>query len=344
MKNRMSQEGVALSSWIAKHLVEDCRSGHQMTATLCRAMHNEQVVRIARKLIQESDFEWIKKMCDSAEEDVCRLGLSLMRPLAIRRNLREFFLNLWTKWENSYPVRAELLHRITDFEDLPITIHKELFSFVVNNWESWIDAVRKWTGGSRYVIDYCKRRLADPDFPVSKHWVYLCSAVASNNPSEARELITDYMQQAREKLNQEVVSFLEQDVVPAVHGRLPHVAEQLTMEILAVRVAAAKIDQFIATQRVRFQEVTRLQECKGRFLFKAPLLDDVYLLCTLWDSLQTSIEHCGKRFAKERFRREVSDEMESLGVFFSPLIDITLFEDVPKEIIEKYKEHYRIGD
>lgn len=66
--------------------------------------------------------------------------------------------------------------RLLDYDDLAIDMHKDIYKFVIDNWNEWLPYIVNKFGGKEKVFSSCQSRLRSPSFPKSKAWVYLCVA------------------------------------------------------------------------------------------------------------------------------------------------------------------------
>ncbi len=75
-------------------------------------------------------------------------------------------------------MRAHLMWRILDYPSLPSEWHRKIFDFIIEteeNWKEFKEVSAKFLGTPQTIVISVLKRLAEPTFPESKKWAYLCS-------------------------------------------------------------------------------------------------------------------------------------------------------------------------
>ena len=118
------------------------------------------------------------------------LLLSLLQPFDRSSEIHGFLLGIWSN--ASTPLRAHLLWRILDMPDLSEGVKKDIFGFILDEWEAFNFASAKFLACDPPIIDQIRNRLNDVRFPAEKRWVYLCRAVKPEPDKNAvRQLLVD---------------------------------------------------------------------------------------------------------------------------------------------------------
>jgi hypothetical protein len=87
-------------------------------------------------------------------------------------------------------MQSHLLWRILDDPDLPAEWHQRLFDFVLGEWATFQAVSAKFLGPREELVVRTLERYADPAFPESKKWAYLCRVPrASADPKAERALL-----------------------------------------------------------------------------------------------------------------------------------------------------------
>jgi len=181
----------AIVDYLAQKLVDDLRAGQELPVELQRA-YSSVLADAVRKQIQPADWKWIRSMCNSPSEYLRRLAIDLTRNIRDLPEVRPLLEDMWRQQGLPVSVRIALQARLLDYEDLTEEWHRELFKFTLNNWEEYLQEVRQWVAASGPILNFCRQRLNDPNFPRSKRWFYICNAAAADDPKEAREFIENY--------------------------------------------------------------------------------------------------------------------------------------------------------
>lgn len=118
-------------------------------------------------------------------------AINLLRKFDQTTVVRLFLISQW-KETSEYGRRMRLIWRLLDDEQLEMTLHEDIYAFVKDNFKQFIQEIIRWYGSENAVLSGCRTRLADPTFPTTKAWVYLCSAMASADKEAVGILLSQY--------------------------------------------------------------------------------------------------------------------------------------------------------
>jgi len=201
-----------VSEDVAAVVVQDLRAGQVPSGDLCRVLKTYPLLDDIREEIQLDDWPAVRELCEPKNGDVCRLGFGLTSEFSDQPEARRYLKQMWERDDLPSGVRYELLSRLCDSPDLPQEMHEELFAFIQNDWDGWLAAVEQWIGDRGDVLDHCKSRVADPRYPESKTWVYLCCVLVSDDAAAALEWVAPHEEDDdpfTEKVAKEVSGRLE---------------------------------------------------------------------------------------------------------------------------------------
>lgn len=182
--------------YLAVKVIEDILNGKEINENLAKELNNYPIIDYIRAEIRESHLERLKHLINStSSDDVRRLGISLLNNL-IRderngQDIKDFLCAFWRKADKEN--KLYIMWKILDFPGLEKTFHLEIYDFVQENWEVWLQKAVDWCGGRDKVLDVVSNRLKDSSFPETKAWVYLCNAMGSPDKAGVRSLIQGYI-------------------------------------------------------------------------------------------------------------------------------------------------------
>lgn len=150
-----------------------------------------------RHEVVESDIAFIQAAITEQRPELAGLLLSLLRKFDTRPAIQAF---LSMKWKSASPfLKAHLMWRLLDAENMTDDMKREILDFVLNNWAVFNEVSSKFLGAPNTIVSAVRSRLADPSFPASKRWSYLCRVVEpATDKSAAKALITLYVDNADE--------------------------------------------------------------------------------------------------------------------------------------------------
>ena len=185
-----------LAEYVALKILADLRSGNLPPSKVCSAMTTHQLVDVLRGELSHRDLPRLHALAVKAADDakfalcvhVIQFVVIETRQRAIRAKLLQSLIRLWQQKRKARH-RIALMYAMTDFEDLPLQIHRRLFRFVLSHWNTNMQNMRDFSGGASNVISVLTKRLADTRRPSSKRWLYLLMACASDDSKAAHRLI-----------------------------------------------------------------------------------------------------------------------------------------------------------
>jgi hypothetical protein len=164
------------------------------------------IVDELRARITEQDLIWIWPVIDNESGERFGLFLSLLRKFTTRSDVQEHLRKRWRS-ATSF-ARAHLMWRILDDPKLSAAWHKKLFAFVLKNWQDFQGVSLKFLGTPQTVVVQTLKRLADPSFPASKKWAYLCRVPSVADDEEAAIALISMGLLMKDKFTREVARAL----------------------------------------------------------------------------------------------------------------------------------------
>lgn len=180
-----------LYEYIATKLLEDIRSGRSLPVDLCQAVTSDMRRRLHQQILP-TDFAAIRRLCETDDSWSRGLGINLLFSIVDTREARSYLEELWRDTTLSMENRRNVQFRLLDCADLDATSHEALRNFTFENWEEWLQGVRRYAGGAEKALEFFKARIIDSKYVESKLWVYLCCGAASNDKEATREWLQNY--------------------------------------------------------------------------------------------------------------------------------------------------------
>jgi len=177
----------AVAAWL--------REGHQPSEQEANSLNRLPLVDLLRDRVAEDDLgdglSWLLAVVNEQSGELAALALSLLRRCSTRADIRDL---LHGRWADAAPfLRAHLLWRILDDPDLPTSWHEELFEFVMSDegWPVFREVSLRFLGTPQTVVLQALKRIADPSFPDTKKWAYLCRVPeVAEDREAAKALVT----------------------------------------------------------------------------------------------------------------------------------------------------------
>ena len=202
-----------IANYICRKVFDDFKSQRPIDDTLAESLNQYPLIDSLRDVIELSDFVLLKDIVANSSIPLGNLAISLMRNIDRDDNVKDYLLFSFRQ-ATLYKRKIELLWRLLDGDQLPVSVHKEGYLFVSNNLSIFIDDIREGCGGIDNVMNACKSRLADDSFPHSKDWLYLCTAMGSPDKTAVANLLEEY-QSSKNTFTSLVVKEM-QKVLPSI--------------------------------------------------------------------------------------------------------------------------------
>jgi hypothetical protein len=181
-----------VSDYVAEKVISDIRSGTPLSAALCDALTTFPLIERLRQLIRIEDFESLRALCESTDETMQNLGLALLRNIESAAVVRQYLQEMWKRDDLHFRTRIGLQFQLSNDPDLDPKMRQSFLTFILGNWQKFLENQQNWCGTGEDVIAFCSQRLTDSKFPTSKRWLYLCVAAAASDTVAARQLVKDY--------------------------------------------------------------------------------------------------------------------------------------------------------
>lgn len=164
------------------------REGNVPTDEDAALLDRMPVIDALRQRVSENDVPWVLGIIEKETGPAAGLACSLLRKYAHRSEVKDCLEN---RWGTASPyLKNRLMWRILDDPGLPQERHRELFEFVLANWDTFRDFNLEFYGRGAEGFRNFRSRIEDPTFPESKKWIYLCCAPdATEDRGEAREMV-----------------------------------------------------------------------------------------------------------------------------------------------------------
>jgi hypothetical protein len=167
---------------------------------MCQWFARQSVIDCLRERVTSTDMPFVQALCVHTEDDaIFRFGIHLLQGIVLnhpdsllRARVLGFLEGLWAGSRHSPHRGTSVIMGLLNFAELPVELHDELFSFVLQNWEYIIANNVRWCEGAEYVLPKTRARLGDPRFPASKRWIYLVMAWATDDKVGLRRLMDEH--------------------------------------------------------------------------------------------------------------------------------------------------------
>ncbi|MFN8353682.1 MAG: hypothetical protein U0Y10_04530 [Spirosomataceae bacterium] len=191
--------------YLAEKLIEDIRASACFSDELLSDMNRFPLVDYLREKVRDSDIEVILSLIKSQELSKCYLGLNLVNK--VQHRVRDELISFWhntNDYERKYFLMWPLLNNAKLTEDM----HKEIYSFLLANWERWKQDYVDFAGGLKNLLNFSQQRFYSQNFPNSKKWVYLASLKVLENRTDILVALNKFKIDENDPMQQTVLQFL----------------------------------------------------------------------------------------------------------------------------------------
>ena len=203
--------GTNESTDLASKIMADIRANREIEDSQARLANSFPHIDSIRHQVRSNDLPTILALTDHNQEGVRGLAFSLLKSMDNDPEIMSYLQTLWRR-RTDFNTRQNIMWRILDFADLSPEFHRQIFRFVKKNWSEFIEIQTRFMGGGKgpvHVMPAVESRLANPGFPESKHWAYLCASFACQDPAQIQELLTRYKNSEASIVGEVVVELFE---------------------------------------------------------------------------------------------------------------------------------------
>lgn len=194
------------AGFVADAIIAYMRNENRPTDEEADFLDRMPMISALRERISESDIPWLLKVVEKESGPIAGLFCSLLRNHIHRQEVK---ICLESRWNTAnLLLKNRLMWRMLDDPDLPGEWHRRFFDFVLADWNNFQDSGLKFYGGSQQALGNILSRLADPAFPSSKKWIYLCSAAGVVEDRNAAKAVVDSGRSMNDPFAREVAEIL----------------------------------------------------------------------------------------------------------------------------------------
>ncbi len=205
-----------IHEYIAQKIIEDIRLNNGFDEEFILEIDKPPWIEEIRKKIKSSDFEKITKLVHSSNKKIMSFGINLLKEIRDTEPVKRLLFNIWDTSQD-YHVRSKLTYRLTDYADLDISMHENIYAFIKHNWDTWIAEVTRYFGGADNVLkEVVETRIKNGKPPESKLWLRLCQCMAASNKKEVERIITEYENSEQplvKKVSNDLKQKLEDEII-----------------------------------------------------------------------------------------------------------------------------------
>lgn len=179
-------------SFVADAVINRIRQGLLPDEWAADLLNRLPLIDYLRQTVKESDIDAIQAGVTEERPELSGLFLSLLRKFDTTPSVRNF---LESKWRTATPLlKAHIMWRLLDSREMSSDQKRGIFDFVLSNWSVFNFVSEKFLGTPETIVSAARSRLANPSFPTSKHWAYLCRVVEpATSKADARALLTEHL-------------------------------------------------------------------------------------------------------------------------------------------------------
>ena len=179
----------SILQYLANKIIQDISTGNIPEKELCIAITGFPYIDYIRIEMKPSFMDIAFDLCKSEQVFKKALGFALLQPLVHLDEVKSFIRNQWNE-ANNYDLKRQLLWRLLDIPDLPVSIHKNIYEFIKENWDKFIADSNKWNKVP--MIKYVEDRLHSESHAESKKWIYLCLATSIEDKTVLKSQLDKY--------------------------------------------------------------------------------------------------------------------------------------------------------
>ena len=192
--------------FVADAIVAALKSGSYPSDAEARVLDRRPLIDLLRQRIGNADVRDLLTIVEDGSDGVAGFAVSLLRHHVKQKSVRTCFEARWSKARPH--LKNRLMWRLLDDPNLDKAWHERFFDFVQKEWPTFRDFNRDFYGEPGKALASLLNRLADPTFPESKRWIYLCSAPEVVDDRDAAKAIVSLGLSAKDPFQRQVAQKL----------------------------------------------------------------------------------------------------------------------------------------
>ena len=176
--------------WDAEEFLRQLRLGKGVSEDIQTRVAMFPTIDLVRSQLQDSDVSELMKAAGTDPVASGGVAFALLSPFAENDRVSEF---LTTQWMNatSFVRRNNILWPMLEIQSLPDRYHEEGFAFVNEHLNEFVENCFPWWGSRLQILDAVKKRMDYKKTRRTKHWIYLCVAMGSDDRDGLRHLLEE---------------------------------------------------------------------------------------------------------------------------------------------------------
>lgn len=137
-------------------------------------------IDLVRSKLKKLDLSEIMKVAGTEPAASGGVAFALLTPFAEYDLVSEYLIMQWIN-ATSFLRRDNILWPLLEIQSLPDQYHKEGFAFINGHLDEFVENCLPWWGTRHRLLDTVRKRMDYKKTPKTKHWIYLCVAMGSDN-------------------------------------------------------------------------------------------------------------------------------------------------------------------
>ena len=164
----------------AADFLRQLRAGKGLSEEIQSRIARFPTIDLIRGDLQESDVLEIMKAAGTDPVASGGAAFALLTTFAEHHRVSEYLISQWTN-ATSFPRRNNILWPLLEIHSLPNWYHVEGFAFVNGHLDEFVENCFPWWGSRHSLLDTVRKRMDYKWTPKTKHWIYLCVAMGSDD-------------------------------------------------------------------------------------------------------------------------------------------------------------------
>lgn len=174
--------------FVADAITAHMNNGARPTVQVAAYLDRMPLIDSLRQRISQADIPRLIEVIERETGETAGLAVSLLRRYASDQRVKDC---LAARWDTAdVYLKSRIMWRLMDDPALPESWHTRIYEFVLAEWKVFAEFNQTFYGQGKEGVSNLLARLATPDFPSTKKWVYLCCVpVVLSNHDAARGVL-----------------------------------------------------------------------------------------------------------------------------------------------------------